>query len=150
MIKPLIVSRIIIVWMFIISILLISYVLTIYSDDTKFYRIGPQSDLIILGFTIDTPEKYLFIVLYAIINTIIRNLDHNIIYSWFNWLINIHMLLAQIDIFLLELTTDVKAIYFVTNWYIKNKIIINDTILNKNILIDNIDETKINNNLIRY
>jgi hypothetical protein len=175
MIKPLIVSRIIIVWMFIISILLISYVLTIYSEDTKFYRIGPQPDLIIIGFTIDTPEKYLFIVLYAIINTIIRNLDHNIIsqwitlnvqntefnkithqyeisitntiYSWFDWLIYIHMLLAQIDMFLLELKTYVIAIYFVTNWYIKNKIIINntiinDTILNENILIDDIDETK--------
>ena len=162
MIKPLIVSRIIMVWMFIISILLISYILTIYSDDTKFYRFGPQPDLIILGFTIDTPEKYSFIVLYAIINTIIRNLDQNIIspwitlnvqnmkeqnteiniisnqyeisitntiYSWFDWLIYIHMLLAQIDMFLLELTTDVIAIYFVTRWYIKNKTIINDIIL---------------------
>ena len=79
MIKPLIVSRIIMVWMFIISILLISYIITIYSDDTKFYRFGPQPDLIILGFTIDTPEKYSLIVLYAIINTIIRNLDHKIV-----------------------------------------------------------------------
>jgi hypothetical protein len=45
----------------------------------------------------------------------------NTIYSWFDWLIYIHMLLAQIDMFLLELTTDVIAIYFVTRWYIKNK-----------------------------
>jgi hypothetical protein len=150
------------VWMFIISILLISYILTIYSDDNKFYRFGPQPDLIILGFTIDTPEKYSLIVLYAIINTIIRNLDHNIlfpwitlnvqnmnaqnteinkishkfeisitntVYSWFDWLIYIHMLLAQIDMFLLELTTDVIAIYFVTRWYIKNKTLINDTVI---------------------
>jgi len=52
------------------------------------------------------------------------------------------MHLAQIDMFLLELTTDVIAIYFVTRWYIKNKTIIND--------IDNtIIETKINDNLIR-
>ena len=162
MIKPLIISRIIMVWMFIISILLISYILTIYSDDNKFYRFGPQPDLIILGFTIDTPEKYSLIVLYAIINTIIRNLDHNIlfpwitlnvqnmnaqnteinkishkfeisitntVYSWFDWLIYIHMLLAQIDMFLLELTTDVIAIYFVTRWYIKNKTLINDTVI---------------------
>ena len=40
------------------------------------------------------------------------------------------MLLAQIDMFLLELTTDVITIYFVTRWYIKNKMRINDTILN--------------------
>jgi hypothetical protein len=31
------------------------------------------------------------------------------------------MLLAQVDMFLLELTTDVIAIYFVTRWYIKNR-----------------------------
>ena len=31
------------------------------------------------------------------------------------------MLLAQVDMFLLELTTDVIAIYFVTGWYIKNR-----------------------------
>ena len=82
MIKPLIVSRIIIVWMFIISILLISYILTIYTDDTKFYSFGHQPDLIILGFTIDMLEKYSLIVLYAIINTVIKNLDQNIISPW--------------------------------------------------------------------
>ena len=81
-IKPLIVSRIIMVWMFIISILLISYILTIYTDDTKFNRFGHQPDLIILGFTIDTQEKYSLIVLYAIINTVIKNLDKNIISPW--------------------------------------------------------------------
>lgn len=46
------------------------------------------------------------------------------IYSWFDWLIYIHMLLTQIDMFLLELTTDVIAIYFVTRWYIKNKTLV--------------------------
>jgi hypothetical protein len=40
MIKQLIISRIIMVWMFIISILLISYILTIYSDDNKLYIIN--------------------------------------------------------------------------------------------------------------
>jgi hypothetical protein len=45
----------------------------------------------------------------------------NTIYSWFDWLIYINMLLAQVDMFLLELTTDVIAIYFVTGWYIKNR-----------------------------
>jgi hypothetical protein len=35
------------------------------------------------------------------------------------------MLLAQVDMFLLELTTDTIAIYFVTRWYIKNRAIAN-------------------------
>jgi hypothetical protein len=31
------------------------------------------------------------------------------------------MILAQVDMFLLELTTDTIAIYFVTRWYIRNR-----------------------------
>ena len=211
--SPIIVSRIIAGWISVISILL-TYFVTHYSDNASFYRFGPQHDLIILGFTIDTPEKYTGIVIYAIINTVIRNLDQNIItpwitlnvqnvnaplaprsllsphthtmpiahrsllaphthtvpiaahaahaaiitdieigiagaasvadtssceddhkyiprqyeisitntiYSWFDWLIYIHMLLAQIDMFLIEVFTDILAICIVTRWYIKNK-----------------------------
>jgi hypothetical protein len=180
----------------------LTYFVTHYSNNASFYRFGPQHDLIILGFTIDTPEKYAGIVIYAIINTVIRNLDQNIItpwitlnvqnvnaplaprsllsphthtapiaahavhaahasiitdieigiagiasvadtssceddhkyiprqyeisitntiYSWFDWLIYIHMLLAQIDMFLIEVFTDILAICIVTRWYIKNK-----------------------------
>lgn len=163
--KPLIVSRIIAVWMIIILTILLSYIFANtekFTGDTSFYRFGPNPELVILGITIDTPEKYGLIVLYAIINTIIRNLDHNVIapwitlnvqnikalptedtekkdtkkqyelsiintiYSWFDWLIYIHMLLAQVDMFLLELTTDVIAIYFVTRWYIKNRKVVNN------------------------
>ena len=76
-------------------------------------------------------------------NTEINKISHqyeisftNTIYSWFDWLIYIYMLLAQIDMFLLELTTDVIANYFVTRWYIKNKTIINDTIINDTIIND--------------
>jgi hypothetical protein len=199
--SPIIVSRIIAGWISVISILL-TYFVTHYSNNASFYRFGPQHDLVILGFSIDTPEKYAGIVIYAIINTVIRNLDQNIItpwitlnvqnvnaplapltphthtapythtapiatriahsahdtriamatdieigvadissceedhkyiprqyeisitntiYSWFDWLIYIHMLLAQIDMFLIEVFTDILAICIVTRWYIKNK-----------------------------
>jgi hypothetical protein len=153
----LVVSRIITCWMVVILAIMLSYIFANkedYTGDTSFYRFGPNPELVIIGIVIDTPTKYGLVVLYAVINTIIRNLDHNIIvpwimlnvqnikitnidvkdiskqyeisiintiYSWFDWLIYIHMLLAQIDMFLLELTTDVIAIYFVTRWYIKNK-----------------------------
>ncbi len=186
MMSPIIVSRIIAGWISVISILL-TYFVTHYSNNASFYRFGPQADLVILGFSIDTPEKYAGIVIYAIINTVIRNLDQNIItpwitlnvqnvnaplvpiaariantariamdsdieigiagvayihdceddhkyipiqyeisitntiYSWFDWLIYIHMLLAQIDMFLIEVFTDILAICIVTRWYIKNK-----------------------------
>ena len=150
--------------MIVILTILLSYIFANteqFMGDTSFYRFGPNPELVILGIVIDTPQKYGLIVLYAVLNTIIRNLDHSIIapwitlniqninalptedtekkdtnkqfeisiintiYSWFDWLIYIHMLLAQVDMFLLELTTDVIAIYFVTRWYIKNRAIDN-------------------------
>ena len=162
--KTLVVSRIIAAWMIVILTILLSYIFANteqFMGDTSFYRFGPNPELVILGIVIDTPQKYGLIVLYAVLNTIIRNLDHSIIapwitlniqtinalptedtekkdtnkqfeisiintiYSWFDWLIYIHMLLAQVDMFLLELTTDVIAIYFVTRWYIKNRAIDN-------------------------
>ena len=154
--KTLIVTRITTIWMSIITILMI--VISMKSTgNTSFYRFGPQSDLVILGFTIDTPGKYALVVLYALINTAIRSMNHNIItpwimlnvqntnqpviqsrinsnnrdqyeicifntmYTWFDWLIYIHMLLAQVDMVLIEMTTDVIATCIVTNWYIKTK-----------------------------
>jgi hypothetical protein len=45
----------------------------------------------------------------------------NTMYTWFDWLIYIHMLLAQADMVLIEMTTDVIATCIVTHWYIKTK-----------------------------
>jgi hypothetical protein len=153
--KTLIVTRITTGWMTIITILMT--IISIKStNNTSFYRFGPQPDLIILGFTIDTPKKYALVVLYALINTAIRSMNHNIVtpwitlnvqntnqsgirnsnsnqreqyeicifntmYTWFDWLIYIHMLLAQADMVLIEMTTDVIATCIVTRWYIKSK-----------------------------
>jgi len=152
--KTLIVTRITTGWMTIITILM-TIISMKSTNNTSFYRFGPQPDLIILGFTIDTPGKYLLVVLYALINTAIRSMNHNIVtpwitlnvqntnqsgsrnnnnyreqyeicifntmYTWFDWLIYIHMLLAQADMVLIEMTTDVIATCIVTRWYIKTK-----------------------------
>jgi hypothetical protein len=160
--KTLSVSRITTGWMSIITILM-TMISMKSTGNTSFYRFGPQPDLVILGFTIDTPGKYALIVLYALINTAIRSMNHNIVtpwitlnvqntnepvaqsrvnniqkeqreqreqyeicifntmYSWFDWLIYIHMLLAQADMVLIEMTTDVVATCIVTRWYIKTR-----------------------------
>ena len=152
--KTLIVTRITTGWMTIITILM-TIISMKSTNNTSFYRFGPQPDLIILGFTIDTAGKYALVVLYALINTAIRSMNHNIVtpwitlnvqntnqsgsrnnnnyreqyeicifntmYTWFDWLIYIHMLLAQADMVLIEMTTDVIATCIVTRWYIKTK-----------------------------
>lgn len=154
--KTLLVTRITTGWMSIITILM-TVISMKSTSNTSFYRFGPQKDLVILGFTIDTLGKYALVVLYALINTAIRSMNHNIVtpwitlnvqntnqpvmqsritssnrehyeicifntmYSWFDWLIYIHMLLAQADMVLIEMTTDVIATCIVTRWYIKTR-----------------------------
>lgn len=49
---------------------------------TPFYNMGPNSGLIILGFTIDNYPKYSLIVGYSFINSVFRSLFHNILIPW--------------------------------------------------------------------
>jgi len=165
--KPIIVSRIITAWMGIMTALMIA----IAKEDTadSFYRFGPHPDLIILGYTIDTASKYALVIFYALVNTVVRNLNHNVItpwitlniqdtsasadvallesrnqvplplplptslnkahayeisvastlYSWFDWLIYIHMLMAQVDMVIIEMGADVLATSAITYWYLE-------------------------------
>ena len=150
MLHTITVSRIITGWMGIMTALMC----VIANESTTratFYRFGPQPDLVILGYTIDTGAKYGLVILYALINTVVRNLNHNIItpwvtlniqddavdkrqvdkahayeisvastiYSWFDWLIYIHMLLAQVDMVIIEMVADVAASTVITCWYLE-------------------------------
>ena len=49
---------------------------------SDFYSLGPNSSLIILGFTIDNYTKYIVVVSYCFINSILRSLFHNILTPW--------------------------------------------------------------------
>ena len=74
----------ILVWMFFISICVgLSYKQTDLTDPTnQFYKIGPSDDLTILGFVISDWNKYLCVIGYCFINSIIRSLYHNILSPW--------------------------------------------------------------------
>ena len=153
--NTLVISRIIIGWIMAISIF-IGCTITKEGTIDKFYRIGPNENLIILGITIDTMGKYMCLVLYALVNTVIRNMNHNIIspwitlniqddreeakekkkllnkkmayeislsstfYTWFDWLIYINLLLAQIDMVIIECLTDILVTVGITYVYINN------------------------------
>jgi len=151
--KPIYVSRIVSAWMGMIAVLMACIAKGEGDDRSKFYRFGPQPDLVILGYAIDTPAKYAWIIVYALLNTTVRNMNHNIItpwitlnvqdmspeacaakkrlnvrhvyelsivstlYSWFDWLIYINMLLAQVDMMIIEMGTDVLAMMVITYGY---------------------------------
>lgn len=77
-----IVSKIISLWM--ISITTIIIFLSKYANDDqkKIYRFGPNNELNILGFIIDTREKYTLVILYCFINSIFRTLYNSILHAW--------------------------------------------------------------------
>jgi hypothetical protein len=49
---------------------------------TNIYRFGPNEDLYILGFCIDTVEKYSTIAVFCFINSGVRTLNHVIMQPW--------------------------------------------------------------------
>ena len=143
--KPLLVSKIISVWIACIGMGIG------YNLFTTPYRIGPNSSFIILGVAIDTIQKYILLCLYVIANIVIRNMSFNIIrpwliqnvqntnaiqmqpihiyyisvcvtlYSWVDSIIFINMILSQFDVILLEIVTDVLINIYITRSYLVNK-----------------------------
>jgi len=80
--EPIIFSRFITLWMVSISVGLYYILSSDHNSEDLMYRFGPHEDLIILGMRIDTNEKYVILVLYTILNTIVRNVNHNVIGPW--------------------------------------------------------------------
>jgi len=153
----LLISRGITFWMVCI---LISGIVFIYKSrnnegsNLKFYRFGPHDDFLILGLSINTPLKYSILVIYEILNTFVRTIQHevispwiinniqdierkqskyiksiayeitsiNIIYQWVDWLIYMNMLLAQIDMVLIEILSNLIATGVTTYLYLRNNI----------------------------
>ena len=45
----------------------------------------------------------------------------NIIYAWFDWFLYMHILLSQIDLFLVEVSADIIMTVLITNYYLGKK-----------------------------
>jgi len=76
-----VISRGIFLWMFFVSIF-ITYLHNQSKIYNKFYNFGPNTSLIILGFTIDTYYRYFYIIGYCFVNSVFRSLFHNVLTSW--------------------------------------------------------------------
>jgi len=150
-----IVSRIVIMWILIISLIIGNLNDQMDSTEALFYRFGPHNDLLIIGIKINTFSKYFAVIIFCFINSLIRNITHNIlnswlinkvqdksivkskhihffayevtyvttIYVWVDWYVYMNLLLAQVDMFLTEITADLIMSGFVTYYYLNT----NDT-----------------------
>lgn len=145
-----IVSRIVIMWILIIALIIGNLNDQMDSTEALFYRFGPHNNLLIIGIKINTFSKYFAVIIFCFINSLIRNITHNIlnswlinkvqdisivkskhihffayevtyvttIYVWVDWYVYMNLLLAQVDMFLTEITADLIMSGFVTYYYL--------------------------------
>jgi len=139
-------SRIVTGWVIVCCVILVC----IINKNDPFYRFGPNENLKFIGITIDTGERYACIVTYCFLNTIIRQTVHNIlqpwillniqdstnkthvknaheivtlntVYNWFDWFVYINLLLAQIDMIIVESVSEIIVTNVITFKYIRDK-----------------------------
>ena len=75
-----ILSKVIAVW--IAFMCLVMYLCVKDNLQAKFFRFGPQDDLILFGVAIDTHVKYAAVIFYTLVGTIIRTLQAEVIRPW--------------------------------------------------------------------
>jgi hypothetical protein len=76
--KHILISRLVATWVGIVC-----FVFSPHTKQSRFYSIGPNEHLVVLGgIRVNTIGRYLFIVLYSMINTCIRCAKVNILTPW--------------------------------------------------------------------
>lgn len=120
-----IVSRSVIVWMAIIIITIGNLYKYMDATEALFYKFGPNDTFIVVGIKINTISKYLLVVSYCFINSLMRNNIHNILNSWLiNNIQDINLIKPkQINKFAYEVTY-VISIYNWVDWYMYMNILL--------------------------
>ena len=85
----------------------------------NFYQFGPSDNLIILGLVINSYALYAGVVFYSFFNTVIRNLNNQIVRSWITLVIH-DTTIPKVDLshlYIYEITL-MNAIYSYIDWFI--------------------------------
>jgi len=143
------ISKVICFWILCISIALSVLIINQGLQGINIYRFGPNPDLYILGFCINTYEKYISVAVFCFINSGMRTLNNEILkpwitnqvqdvskpvnvlkinayeitcvsclYIWFDFFMYMNILLAQIDMMLIEVGTDLITTTILTTYYL--------------------------------
>ena len=123
----LLVSRLILLWICAVNIVL---VIVIKNSSTKssVFNIGPNSELFILEICIDTPLKYGSVMLFCLINSGVRTVNHSILQSWMTNTVQDTSNKTEIDA---RRAYEISYISTVYNWF--------DFFMYMNILMSQID-----------
>lgn len=113
------VSRLVIIWILIITITISGLYHHMNETGTNYYRFGPHNDFIIIGIQINTPGKYFTVVLYCFVNSLIRNSIHNILNPWLiNNVQDINIVKPKHIKAVAYEVTNVITIYNWVDWYV--------------------------------
>lgn len=138
-------------WICIIVVLMSVFVVLSNPADKRFYRWGPHDDFAIMGVPINTPIRYMVLVLYSFINSVFRTVHRNfltpwlinnvqdesrdkkhikphfayevttviVVYNWVDWLLYMNILMAQIDMVVVEIVADLITSLFTSYYYLR-------------------------------
>ena len=129
-------AKMLLVWMIGVS----AFVLRLKPD----YRFGPHEDLDIMGIAINTHARYAMVAVFCVVNSFIRSVETDIIhawlinnvqdvrkiayqvaiihamYYWWDWFIYMNILLAQFDLFLIEMLASIITTVITTRMYLQD------------------------------
>jgi hypothetical protein len=145
------VSRIVMLWVTMIFISIGLLYNKMNEEAILFYNFGPNNNLLVFGLKIDTYPKYILIIIYCFVNSLIRTLTKDIlvsylinnvqditkmknnnvhlfayevtyavsIYGWIDWYIYMNLLFAQVDMLIIEITSDLFMSTLTTRYYLR-------------------------------
>lgn len=101
--------------------LLVAFGLLLHSEPSldNFYKLGPSSTLIIMGITLDTIGSYSGIMVYCLINTVIRNLNNQIVVPWITLVVHDTTISKDhLSYFFIQEIVMMSAFYCWVDWFI--------------------------------
>lgn len=143
-------SRILIAWMVVLTFILF-FNFPKENRDGGFFAIGPNDNFVFMEIKINTLSKYFLLVLSMCLNTCIRNLNQDILnpwliqnvqnenkltysnatayeitivngmFTWFDYIFCLNLVIIQIDMILIQIFVDTIANAVITKIYIKSK-----------------------------
>ena len=76
------VSRITIIWILFVICLLFTLSFDVNNKQNSYYNFGPSKSLTVLGIEINNYSKYVSVLMFCAINSIMRTTIHNILSPW--------------------------------------------------------------------
>lgn len=114
-----IMSKILIAWISFIFFSLYQLRSSMDDKELNYYHFGPNTNLTIIGISINDYYKYFCVISYCIVNSVMRSIVHNILYPWMTNSIqdvtkkkekNIHIFAYEV--------TYVISVYTWVDWYL--------------------------------